>query len=354
MSFPSSILVTGGAGFVGSNLALYLKKKHPSVRITCMDNLHRSGSEWNIPMLREMGIDFVQGDIRYPEHFPAEASEMILECSAEPSVLAGYDGSPDYLFHTNLTGTYHCLEKAKQWKSRMIFISTSRVYPIARLESQPWIETESRFEWQDGTTPGISSRGVSETLAMDGARSLYGFTKFASEQLIEEYRAGFGLGAVVNRCSVLAGPRQMGKVDQGFVGLWVLHHLFGKPLRYIGYGGQGKQVRDVLHVFDLAELIEEQMGAFKSWDGWVGNVGGGGDGSVSLLELTRICEARLGKKTGMTSDPETRRADLRIFYADCARLFEKTQWRPRRNPEQIVIDFAQWAETEPRVRQLLR
>lgn len=354
MSFPGSILITGGAGFVGSNLATFLKMRHPSTRIVCMDNLYRRGSELNLSRLESAGAQFVRGDIRNSDQFPPGPFEAILECSAEPSVLAGLDGSPDYVFETNLVGTYRCLEKAREWKSNVLFLSTSRVYPIHVLEQHAWTDTPTRFEWADTAADFISSRGVNERCPMAGARSLYGFTKFASEGLIEEYRAAFSLKAAVNRCSVIAGPWQMGKVDQGVVALWVLRHYFGKPLKYIGYGGTGKQVRDVLHVADLAELVDEQLTRFDAWDGWLGNVGGERAISASLQELTAICREVVGNAVDIASDPRTRQADLRIFLADCRTLHARTPWRPKRDVRQIVVDVCGWVrENEAALRELV-
>ena len=342
-AFPESILITGGAGFAGGNLAVFLKLRHAKTRVVTMDNLHRPGSELNLPRLREAGVEFAQGDIRSAGQFPAGPFEAILECSAEPSVLAGYAGSPDYLMETNFLGTYRCLEKARQWQGKFLFLSTSRVYPIAPLEAHPWRENDTRFEWLDVAGAPISSQGVQEACATQGARSLYGLTKFASEGLIEEYRAGFGLRAAINRCGVIAGPWQMGKVDQGVVSLWVLRHYFGKPLAYIGYGGAGKQVRDVLHVDDLCELVEEQLANFDAWDGWLGNVGGGLKHSTSLRELTALCREVAGKEVALSSEPANRQADLRLFLADCGRLFARTAWRPRRDVKQTVSDIFHWA-----------
>jgi CDP-paratose 2-epimerase len=344
-AFPKSILITGGAGFVGGNLAVFLKRYHEQTRVVAMDNLHRPGSELNLPRLHKAGVEFGKGDIRSAEQFPAGPFEAIIECSAEPSVLAGYTGSPDYLMETNFLGTYRCLEKARQWQSKFLFLSTSRVYPMALLEAHPWLESETRFEWRDVAGAPISSRGVQEACAGQGARSLYGLTKFASEGLIEEYRAGFGLHAAINRCGVIAGPWQMGKVDQGVVSLWVMRHYFGKPLAYIGYGGAGKQVRDVLHVDDLCELVAEQLANFGAWDGWLGNVGGGRDISVSLQELTAACRKITGRKVPVGAEPENRPADLRIFLADCSRLFARTRWRPQRNAGKIVADIFEWVRT---------
>jgi CDP-paratose 2-epimerase len=183
---------------------------------------------------------------------------------------------------------------------------------------------------------------------MNAARSLYGWTKFASESLIEEYRSGFGLRAVTNRCSVIAGPWQMGKVDQGVVALWVFRHYFGKPLKYIGYGGTGKQVRDMLHVADLCDLVTAQITQFESWEGWLGNVGGGLGISASLLELTGICQRVIGRQVPIGAEIENRQADLRIFLADSSKLFARTDWRPRRDVEKIVSDVFDWVRAHER------
>jgi len=346
-------LITGGAGFVGSNLALALRAAFPAAEIVCMDNLYRRGSELNVPRLETAGVKFHRGDVRDANSFPAGPFDFLVECSAEPSVLAGQDGSPDYLFQTNLVGAYQCLEKARAWKGKFIFLSTSRVYPIARLESHPWREEATRFAWEDHGTPGISSCGVAEELDLAGARSLYGYTKLSAEQLIEEYRAAFGLKSIVNRCGVIAGPWQFGKVDQGVISLWVLAHHLSQPLGYIGYGGAGKQVRDVLHVADLCDLIIEQAHDFESWDGWVGNVAGGLANSVSLCELTRLCREVTGKTVPISTTPMTRPNDLRLFIGDCAKLFDRTTWRPRRDVRRVVQDVNAWVrQNEAALRQL--
>jgi CDP-paratose 2-epimerase len=336
------ILITGGAGFVGSNLALAAKANFPDAEIVCMDNLYRRGSELNVPRLEKAGVKFHRGDVREPNTFPPGPFDFLVECSAEPSVLAGQDGSPDYLFQTNLVGAYHCLEKARQWKSKFIFLSTSRVYPIARLEAHPWREEATRFSWEDHGTNGITSRGVAEAVDLNGARSLYGYTKLSAEQLIEEYRATYGLQAVINRCGVIAGPWQFGKVDQGVASLWVLSHHFRRPLSYIGYGGTGKQVRDFLHVDDLCDLLVEQILDFDQWNGWLGNVAGGLANTASLCELTALCEEITGKKISIASVPANRPSDLRLFLGDCTKLFARTAWRPKRDVRRIICDIGDW------------
>jgi CDP-paratose 2-epimerase len=190
---------------------------------------------------------------------------------------------------------------------------------------------------------GISEAGVSESISLSGARSLYGITKLAAEGLVEEYRAAYGLVAVVNRCGVVAGPWQFGRVDQGVASLWVLSHQFRRPLAYIGYGGAGKQVRDFLHVDDLCDLITEQISNLDQWNGWVGNVSGGLTNSASLCELTALCSEVVGRETPIHSVAETRPGDLRIYIGDCSQLSHRTKWRPQRNVRTIVRDIAEWA-----------
>jgi CDP-paratose 2-epimerase len=188
---------------------------------------------------------------------------------------------------------------------------------------------------------------------MEGTRSLYGYTKHAAELLIEEYRAAYGLRSVVNRCGVIAGPWQFGKVDQGVAALWVLAHHFERPLAYIGYGGQGKQVRDFLHVDDLCRLVSEQIENFNAWEGWAGNVSGGAVNTASLCELTALCSEITGKAIPISSEPANRVADLRIFIGDCARLFARTTWRPQKNVRNILEDIASWVrEHETNLRDL--
>ena len=130
------ILITGGAGFVGSNLAIKLKERHPLFEIIAFDNLKRRGSELNLPRFNEKNIEFIHGDVRNPEDFEEiNGFDLLIECSAEPSVLAGINSSPKYLFNTNLIGTINCLEEVRKNKAKIIFLSTSRIYPIEKINN---------------------------------------------------------------------------------------------------------------------------------------------------------------------------------------------------------------------------
>jgi CDP-paratose 2-epimerase len=329
---------------VGANLCLGLRRRHPDWELVAFDNLKRRGSELNLARLREAGVTFVHGDVRAPEDLaPLREIDALVECSAEPSVMAGVGGSPDYVVQTNLVGAYNCLELARVAGAQLVFLSTSRVYPVATLEAARYDEAETRFEWTDEqAVPGLSSQGVAEHLPLAGARTLYGASKLSAELLIAEYAETYGLDAVVDRCGVIAGPWQMGKVDQGVFTFWMLWHHLGRPLRYIGYGGSGKQVRDLLHVEDLVELIDEQLTGRERWRGAVVNVGGGREVSLSLQETTALCRELTGNEVPVTAAGESRPGDLRIFLSDCRRLHGMTDWRPRRDARTILADTLDW------------
>lgn len=340
----SRLLVTGGAGFVGSSLAVSMSNRHPGWDIVALDNLHRRGSELNLPRLDKAGVEFVRGDVREPADLESIGPfTSLVECSAEPSVMSGVDGDTSYLVHTNLNGAHNCLEAAVHADAAFIFLSTSRVYPVEPLRSLALDEGPTRFELRDKQPcRGVSSAGISEEMPLGGARTLYGTTKLAAELLIEEYRAAFGLRAVVDRCGVIAGPWQMGKVDQGVFTHWMLSHYFHIPLSYVGFGGIGKQVRDLLHVEDLVDLIERQLLEPEHWDGVTANVGGGRDGSLSLLEATVACRSITGNEVPIASVSETRRGDVPVYLSDCRGLFGHTDWRPQRNAEQTLRDIHAW------------
>ena len=335
------ILVTGGAGFVGANLAVALAADH---EVVALDNLHRRGSELNLPRLERAGVEFVRGDVRSPADLTAlDRVDAIVECSAEPSVLAGVDGATDYLLQTNLVGAINCLDLARRDDAQLVFLSTSRVYPVAALESVAYEEAGTRFEVAaEQSLPGVSPAGIAEDFPLEGARTLYGASKLCAELLITEYAESFGVRAVIDRCGVIAGPWQMGKVDQGVFTHWVLSHHLGRELTYIGYGGSGKQVRDLLHVDDLVELVRLQIGDPEGWAGVTANVGGGRDCSLSLREATALCQDLTGREVPVLDSGAARPGDVRIYISDCGRLFERTDWRPRRSARQVLEDIHEW------------
>ncbi len=338
------ILITGGAGFVGSSLCISLKKKYPQYTLIAFDNLKRRGSELNLADLREGGIEFVHGDIRNPEDIASVgAFDLLIEASAEPSVMAGLDSDPTYVINNNLFGSIHCFNACLKHKARLIFLSTSRVYPIETIEKANFNEEATRFSFADEQpVAGLSAKGISEKLSLDGARSFYGTTKLSSELFIQEYAAFYGLKAAITRFGVIAGPRQMGKTDQGVVTLWMAKHYWEQSLKYIGYGGTGKQVRDILHIDDVVELIDLQIHEIEKFEGRIFNAGGGPENSASLLEMTAICEKISGNKINIGSETETRPADLRMYITDNTMITNETGWAPKRSVETVFADIYRW------------
>ncbi len=338
------ILVTGGAGFVGSHLAISLRRDFQDCEIVAFDNLSRRGSELNLPRFKQAGVEFLHGDTRSESDLEQVGPfDLLIDCAAEPSVQAGLNGSPKSVFDINLNGTIHCLEAARKNSAAFLFLSTSRVYPISSLNQIPHETNATRFHWKnDCKITGVNSRGISEEFSLTGARSYYGASKLASELIAQEYAASAKMPVLINRCGVLTGPWQMGKVDQGVVALWVMRHHFEKPLKYIGYGGTGQQVRDILHIDDLYQLLKSQMNDFSCWDGRVYNVGGGSDVSVSLCELTELCQQVTGKTIPITPVPETSAVDLRIYLTDASRVQKDFNWKPEYAPKEIASDIHQW------------
>jgi len=338
------VLITGGAGFIGSSIAIRLKKERPSIDIVCFDNLKRRGSELNIKDLLSLGIEFIHGDIRNEEDFESIGSyDVMIEASAEPSVLAGTSGGAKSVIQNNLAGSINCFNHALKNDALVLFLSTSRVYPIHKIESANFEEDDLRFFFSSNQSEnGISENGISEKLSLIGSRSFYGTTKLCSEQLLEEYHSFYDLKTIIIRYGVIAGPRQMGKTDQGVVTLWMAKHFWKQSLSYIGYGGKGKQFRDILHIDDLIDLVFLQLDESETFIGEIFNAGGGITNSASLKQMTQICEEITGNKIPITEISETRSADLKGFATDNSMIFQQTSWRPKRNIKATFEDIYNW------------
>ncbi|MBI5857850.1 MAG: NAD-dependent epimerase/dehydratase family protein [Sphingobacteriales bacterium] len=350
------VVVTGGAGFIGSSVCLQLKQKYPAYSFTAFDNLRRTGSELNMAELKKNGIRFIHGDIRCREDVEALTDfDALIDASAEPSVQAGLNNDPAYIINNNLNGSINCFNTCLKNNATLIFLSSSRVYPINRIEKANFKEEPTRFSFSDKQSEkGISKLGISEDLELSGARSFYGATKLASELFIREYCEFYKLKAAITRLGVIAGPRQMAKADQGVATLWLAKHFWKRQLSYIGYGGHGKQVRDILHIDDLVELIDMQLHQTEKFNDKVFNAGGGLYNSVSLQEMTTVCEQITGNKIRIESELQNRQADLRIFITDHSRISNETGWLPKKNVETIFTDIFNWIrENEAALKPLL-
>ena len=338
------LLVTGGAGFVGANLALAFKRDFPAWQVTALDNLYRKGSELSVPRLAAAGVTFERGDVRTREDIDrCGAFDLLIECSAEPSAKAGYGESPGYLIDTNLGGAVNCLEACRENKAGMVFLSTSRVYPLAGLRDLPLVDTPDGLDVpRDAAGPGWSYQGVTVDFPLTGPRSLYGATKLGAELLITEYVHAYDLPCTVLRAGMISGSWQMGKVDQGVVVLWASRHLFGGTLDYIGWGGTGQQRRDVLHVDDLYDLVRLQAEDLSTYQGRVFNAGGGRCNAVSLRALTAACEERAGRSIAIGSVADTHDSDIPWYVTDNAAVTAATGWAPKRTLDVILDDVFDW------------
>ena len=243
------ILVTGGCGFIGTNLCIYLKKKH--YLVYSLDNLSRKGSIYNFKLLSDLKIKNFKFDIfNFKKVNSLPKFDLIIDCCAEAAVeLSRKD--IDRVINTNLIGTINILKKAKRDNSKIIFLSSSRVNSI-RTISKMFLNHNFKNQIKIKET-------INENFDTSSPKSIYGLTKHASEMFIEEFSFAFNLKYIINRLGVVSGPLQFGKQDQGFVSLWIWKHITKKKLKYIGFGGFGNQVRDVLHINDLCEIIEIQI-----------------------------------------------------------------------------------------------
>lgn len=343
------ILITGGCGFVGSNLAILFKDYFTSSDIYCLDNLSRRGSELNLTKILKKGIQFVHGDVRNRNDFDRIPKvDLVIDAAAEPSVLAGtVPGELENLIDTNLNGTINTLYFAKKHQAQFIFLSTSRVYPYDSLLNVKLEVGSNRFNFADNQTiTGVSKKGIQESYPLEGIRSLYGATKLSSEYIIKEFAHNFDIPTVINRCGVLSGPFQMGKIDQGVIVLWMARHFWKKNLSYIGFGGLGQQARDVLHVKDLFNAIIWQLKNISVVHNQLYNLGGGLENTVSLAELTRLCEEITGNKISISSDENNRPGDIPVFITDNSKFETLSGWKPAYSVKQLLTEVHEWINND--------
>jgi CDP-paratose 2-epimerase len=326
------ILITGGCGFVGSNICLSLNKL--AFKVYSLDNLVRKGSLYNFQLLKKVGIKNFKLDIfDYKKISKLPKFDLVIDCCAEAAVEVSKN-ELDKVINTNLIGTFNILKKVKKDRSKLIFLSSSRVNSISSLDKllkKKNIKNEIKLR-----------RKIDENFDVSKPKSIYGFTKLASEMLIEEFSYAFGLKFIINRCGVLSGPLQFGKQDQGFVSLWIWHHLLKKNLKYIGYGGYGHQLRDVLHIQDLVNLLRIQIKQFNKINNQTFSVGGSTKSFTSLKKLTNICEKITGNKIKFTKKPKTSIYDIPYFITDNKKVTKTYGWKPKKNITEIVKDIYRW------------
>jgi CDP-paratose 2-epimerase len=323
------ILIPGGSGFIGSSIAVFLKNNIKNCHILSLDNLSRKTSILNVKKLNEHNITNIKLNLSSSIALSKikQKFDFIIDCCAEPAVeVAKHDRS--LVFDSNLKSTLNILEKAKKDNSKIIYLSTSRVYSIDKVN-----DLFKNIAYKKKLQKKIF---IDEKFSTNSPISLYGFTKLSSEILIKEYSYLFNLKYIINRCGVISGKGQYGKQDQGFVSLWLWRHLRNKSLKFQGYGGYGNQVRDVLDIEDLCELIKEQIFRIKKIKNATFNVGGGLKNSLSLKELTSYSQDITKNHLNIKKSVKTSNYDIRYYITNNKKVYSKYKWRVKKDMEKII------------------
>jgi CDP-paratose 2-epimerase len=335
-----SVLIFGGAGFIGSNLACHLLTRTDAL-VHVFDSLCRPNVHHNLEWLRRAAgnsgrLQVTLEDIRdhhAVERAVAQAKE-IYHFAAQVAVTSSLL-DPRRDFEVNVCGTFNILDAARRSGRNpfVLFTSTNKVY--GNLGFGPPLPANGRYAY-----PGNS--GVSELQPLD-FHSPYGCSKGAADQYVHDFSRIYGLPTVVFRMSCIAGPRQFGTEDQG----WVAHFLYSalrqKPI--VIYG-DGRQVRDVLCIYDLIRAFEAVRLNLGATAGQVYNVGGGAENTVSLLELIDQIEQLTGHRLEYELN-ECRPGDQPVYFTDYGKIHRDTGWKPQigvRQTLELLRDF--WHETQ--------
>jgi CDP-paratose 2-epimerase len=327
------ILVTGGAGFVGCNLVARLLEESDA-QVTVFDNLSRRGVEHNLRWLQSLPehgrLRFVRGDVRDATAIAeaARGAEEIYHLAAQVAVTSSVD-DPRSDFEVNARGTFNVLEAARQSGERplVFFTSTNKVY--GGLESVGVHEEGRSYRADDPLF-----RGANEMTMLD-FHSPYGCSKGAADQYVRDYARIYDLPTIVFRMSCIAGPRQFGNEDQGWVAHFLYSALAGRPLTIYG---NGRQVRDILHVDDLVNVILAARARLDKTAGEIYNIGGGMEQSASVLEMLSLIEQLTGVEP-RCSYAGVRPGDQPLYISDLGKIEAHTGWRPGRSLETTVGDI---------------
>jgi CDP-paratose 2-epimerase len=317
------VLITGGSGFIGTNLAhRLLSTGHP---VLLLDSLARPGVEQNLRWLHDTHgsrLEIMIADVRDAAALrrAVQQASQVFHFAAQVAVTTSLTDPPED-FEVNARGTLNLLEaiRAQQVPPGLVFTSTNKVY--GGLGDVGLRRRNLRYE---PTDPCLRQTGISESRPLD-FHSPYGCSKGAADQYVVDYARTFGLPAIVFRMSCIYGPHQFGTEDQGWVAHFLIRAMEGRPITLYG---DGRQVRDVLYVDDLVDallLAQEQMSTHSAQ---AFNIGGGPANTVSLLELLDFIRELLGHKPGVELDG-WRTGDQRYYVSDTGKFHRATGWKPQ-------------------------
>lgn len=330
------VLITGGAGFVGTNLAHRLLSGGEAVLI--YDNFSRPGVERNLAWLKSRHghrLEFERGDIRDAAAVRAAARRAgaVFHLAAQVAVTTSLT-DPTEDFEINARGTLNLLEalRACDEPPPLVFTSTNKVY--GGLPDVPLREDGSRYEPADRS---VRSLGIGEDRTLD-FHSPYGCSKGAADQYVIDYARTFGMPAVVFRMSCIYGPHQCGTEDQGWLAHFLIRAIQGQPITLYG---DGKQVRDVLYVEDLVEAFLLAREHARRLSGRAFNIGGGPTNTTSLLELLELIRILHGTSP-RTKMEDWRPGDQRYYVSDTRSFREAVDWKPRTGVTQGVSRLYSW------------
>lgn len=330
------IVITGGAGFIGSNAVSYYLKKNAEVMI--FDNLSRKNTDKNLAWLKSLGgkLTFIKGDIRKATDVSKligffENADAVLHLAAQVAVTTSVI-NPREDFDINAGGTFNVLEamRAANSKAKFIYSSTNKVY--GGMEDVKVVEKQNRYEYADFPF------GAGEDRLLD-FHSPYGCSKGAADQYVHDYGRIYGLDTVVMRQSCIYGPRQFGVEDQGWVAWFIIATALGIPLTIYG---DGKQVRDLLYVEDLIRAYDMAIQAGKKTRGGIYNIGGGPKNTLSVWnEFGPMLEHHFGKKIPVAKK-DWRPGDQKIFVADIRHAHASFGWEPKVSVEKGIAQLYGW------------
>jgi len=334
------ILVTGGAGFIGSNLADRLAGEGHDVLI--YDALSRPGVESNLEWLKRRHprrISATVADVRDADSLAAAAGKAaaVFHLAAQVAVTTSLV-DPREDFDINLAASFNLLDALRRRGGRvpLVFASTNKVYG-----DLGDIALDLLGEAYAPRDRAIRDRGVGEERPLD-FHTPYGCSKGAADQYVLDFGRSFGVPTAVLRMSCIYGQRQMGTEDQGWVAHFILRALRGEP---ISIYGDGCQVRDVMDVGDAVDAYLACWRRIGAVSGRAFNLGGGPANAISLRQLLAHIGDLLGRPVE-TRYADWRAGDQRYYVSDTSRAARELGLRTARPWREGVAALAGWLREE--------